>query len=139
MRFLAPLLFALLCLPAVASAAIAPEHYRSAQLTAPDVVTIDVIEVKTSICLFNACDSQEVTVKAKIKAVERTKSGLKIGQTITIVYTHRSLKGMSGPSPIRILSKGETTLAWLHLKTDTKGPRIWAPAARKASFSPLIQ
>lgn len=140
MRLFGPLLFSLLFgLPAVTSAAIAPVHYRNAQLTAPDVVTIEVVEVKTSLCLLGACNSQTVTVKAKIKAVERTKSGLKVGQTITIVYTHRPLKGMSGPSPIRILRKGETTPAYLDLETGKKGPRIWGAAARKASFEPLIQ
>ena len=139
MRILASVLFAFMCVPAIASAAIAPVHYRNAQQSAPDLVTIEVIDVQTSVCLFNACRSQTVTVKAKVKAVARTKSGLKAGHTITIVYEHRPLKGRSGPSPIRILTKGETTPAYLQVEGDAKGPRVWAPAARKASFGAPIE
>lgn len=127
-------LFALLATAGIASAAIAPVHYRNAQDTAPDVATIEVLTVKTSLCMFSICKSKTVTVTAKVKAVERSQSGLKAGQTITIVYEHRPLNGMAGPSPIRVLEKGETTPAYLQVKDDGKAPRVWAPAARKASF-----
>lgn len=137
MRLLA-FAFALSCAPAIASAAIAPVHYQNAQQSAPDLVTIKVLSVDTSVCLLT-CRSQTVTVKAKVEAVARTKSGLKVGQTITIVYEHRPLKGRSGPSPIRVLTKGETTPAYLRVETDTKGARTWTTAARKASFEAPIK
>lgn len=117
-----------------AIAEIAPKYYAESQTQAPEAITITVDSVEASYCWFNRCKARDVTVKATVKTVTRTQSGLKPGQQITIVYQNRNMRGMSGPRPIRVLEKGETTPAFLAADGKT-----WRPAARGASFQAQIK
>lgn len=127
------ILAALLLAPAVGSAEIAPKYYAQSQKSAPEALTIVVESVDASICWFNACDARDVTVKAKVTAVERSASKVQIGQTLTIEYRNVNMKGRAGPRPIRVLEQGATYPAFL--RQDGK---VYRPAARGASFQPLI-
>lgn len=117
----------------VAHAEIAPKYYAMSQKSAPEAITIQVESVEASVCWFNACDARDVTVTAKVTAVARSATGIKAGQTITITYQNRNMKGRSGPRPIRVLTQGETTPAFLR-----KAGQGYEPAARGASFQDLI-
>lgn len=123
-----------LLLGSAALAAIHPKYYANDQKQAPEALTIVVESSEASICWFNRCKSQDVTLKATVKTVLRSASGLKPGQVITITYRHRNMRGMSGPRPIPILSKGDTVPAFL--QGDGK---VFSPAARGYSFSPQVQ
>ena len=93
-------LLALTLLLGVAHAEIAPKYYAMGQKSAPEAVTIQVKSATASVCWFNACDAREVVVTATVKSVERTQSGLKPGQVITIEYKSVPMDGRSGPRPI---------------------------------------
>lgn len=112
-----------------ASAEIAPEHYANMQASAPEALTIDVVDVDVEWCLFR-CENRDVVIKAKVVAVNRTASSLKVGDSLTLKYVHRDPpRGWVGPSPLPILSKG-TTVAYL--KRADAGHYV--PAARGYSF-----
>lgn len=133
MRWLTALL-ALAVHPRAAQAEIAPEYYAEMQAGAPEAVTLKVTSVDTSVCVL-WCSKQSVTAKAVVQAVERSGSGLKVGDTITIRYTHLIPSGgWAGPRPIPVLKKGETTVAFLR-----PNKRLgYHPAARGYSFERVI-
>jgi len=133
MRTLLLLLLSLVYL-APLSAEIAPLEYRTMQLRSPEQLTISVKSVSTCRSLFN--HSINVTVKATVLDVLISSTNLKAGDEITIVYTHeRPQRGWTGPRPIRLLRKKETTAAFLVY--DKQG--MYTPAARGASFQSLIE
>lgn len=133
MRSLALVTFIALSGLTAAHAEIAPQYYAQDQKGAPEAITVVIESVDVSTCWFNACDGRDVKVTAKVTAVERSASGVSVGQVITIEYRNVNMKGRSGPRPIRVLEKGEAVPAFL-----TKDGAIFRPAARGASFEPQI-
>jgi hypothetical protein len=123
-------------------AEIEPKYYREWQDKAPEVVTIRIGAVRPAVTTNRHRDGDtlliqtRVEAEATVEAVERSASGLKPGDAIRIQYvTTRSEPPMAGPSPLPVLKRGETVPAFL--LAVSKG--LYAPAAKGASFEPLIQ
>ncbi len=102
-------LFFLLTLPALAE--LPPQAYLLMQKAAAEEIEIKVEKVKRGTWI-----SPGEVVNAKVTKVVRSKSGLKVGDKITIRYRYKKLRGV-GPSPIPKLKKGDTLPAWLQ-KTE---------------------
>ena len=116
-------------------AEIAPEEYRNMQLSAEDHVIIAVRKVSLRRPLFSS--TINVTVKAEVLEVFKSKSNLSIGDQITITYAHTKLrKGAAGPRPIPILKKGTETTAFIAFDVQQNH---YVPVARGASFEHLIR
>ncbi|MFD2255320.1 hypothetical protein ACFSSA_01410 [Luteolibacter algae] len=119
-------------------AELAPEAYRKMQLSSPEALTIQVVDItstRTGLFDFSGDRAQEVT--AKIIKVERTITGLKIGDHIVIRYISENPgRKIAGPGPIAKLEKGRIYPAWLEISA---GKTSYSPAARRASFSPLVE
>lgn len=131
---LAPLVLALLG-PTPVRAELPPDAYRDMQQRAPEAVALRVKAVETSICWFWLCDGRDVVVQAELTGVTRSAAGLKPGDRIEIRYRHVPLGGRSGPRPIRIVSEGEATPAFL----EKEPAGHFRPAARGASFQALVE
>ena len=122
-------LLVLLILPA--NAELAPKTYLSLQKAAPEVLQIQIATRKSSrLGFLNFTSDRKERLEATVLAVTRSKSGLKKGDKIVIIYEHKKLRGAAGPSPIPKLTKGQKYPAWL--KKDAKGH--YSPAARGYSF-----
>ena len=118
----------------VISAEIAPWEYRRMQENAADQVVISVLRVSTRRPLFSRKTS--VTVQGEIVEVISSYRRLSDGDRITISYTHEKPRiGWAGPRPIPLVQRGEITHAFIEF--DTEG-NVYVPAARGASFEPLI-
>jgi hypothetical protein len=123
-------------------AEIHPKYYREWQDKAPEVVTIRIGAVKPAVTTNRHRDGDtlliqtRVEAEATVEAVERSASGLKPGDAIRIEYTTtRAEPPMEGPRPLPVLKRGETVPAFL--LAVSKG--LYAPAAKGASFEPLIK
>ncbi|HEX6095288.1 MAG TPA: hypothetical protein VF432_03105 [Thermoanaerobaculia bacterium] len=119
---------------------LAPEVYKAMQQAAPEVLYLEVTEVdidrdfhKPSGCGFFEFEVlRNVTAKAKVLRVVRSRSGVRPGAVITVPYQSlRQCSGFSGARPIPLLEEGMKTYAYL-----TAARRGFEPAARGASFSP---
>lgn len=136
-RILAVVLLA--ALPAVAE--LAPEVYAALQQKAPEVLSLQVVEVKIDRdwhkpdgCGFFEFEvERDVVVQARVLAVTRSESGLRPGTVIQIPYESiRRCSGYSGARSIPLLEEEEKVVAYL-----AKNGRYYAPAARGASFESL--
>jgi hypothetical protein len=123
-------------------AEIDPKYYREWQLKAPEQLTVRVETVKPVVTTqpHRSGDGllihTRVEAEATVERVARSASGLKPGDSIRIQYTAtRAEPPMAGPRPIPVLRRGETYPAFL--LGVSKG--LYAPAAKGASFEPLIQ
>jgi hypothetical protein len=106
-----------------------PDAYRKMQDNAPEYLEIQIFKVNKK--------NDLITVDARIDKVFRTECSLKPGVAITIKYEHiRSKLFIPGPRPIPILKKGKTYPAFLKKE---KGKDFFSPAARGASFDPLVE
>ena len=114
----------------ILQAKLSPHHYKGLQRNAPESLLISVTKVQTHQFFSN---TKGVTVKAKVEMVKRSKSGLKSGDIITIVYNTASSKpkGRVGPSSVPVLKKGELYNAFLKKYGDSDS---YEPAARGKSF-----
>lgn len=112
-----------------ACAELPPGSYNKLRADADEAIIIHVTDVK--IALMGG--DQSVTVEAKVLAVERSKNGLKKGDTITIVYTILG-KPVVGPLPVPLLEKGEDYPAFLNKKGQ-----IYEPAAYGWSFKMTLE
>ncbi|HEY7610997.1 MAG TPA: hypothetical protein VIF14_17350 [Alphaproteobacteria bacterium] len=123
-------------------AEIEPKYYREWQDKAPEVLTIRVGAVKPVMTSERHRSGDGMLIHTRIEAeatveeVERSASGLKPGDTIRIHYTTtRAEPSMVGPRPLPVLKRGETYPAFLLGVSNG----LYAPAARGASFEPLIK
>ncbi|HEY1188048.1 MAG TPA: hypothetical protein VGE74_10350 [Gemmata sp.] len=98
-----------------------PGTYDKLRAGAEEAVTIQVVTVVSGA-------NGDVGVQAKVLGVERSKSGLKKGDTVSIKYTVPA-KGTVGPTPVPVLEKDEVYPAFLNKKGDE-----FAPAAYGSSF-----
>ncbi len=107
-----------------------PYIYENYQKNAPEALTILAEKVETS---FISMSEKSVTITAKIIRVKRSKSKLKRGDSITIVYnsTFWRPNGWVGPSSLPVLTEKQRYKAFLR-----KGEKnnYYYPAARGKSF-----
>ncbi len=129
---LAKLSFAALLLLAGVSAAKAelpPYVYEEMQKNSSEQLTIETLEVKSSLSGIN---EKSYSITAKVTGIAKSKSRLHKGDTITIEYTRviAHPPGWVGPSPIPVLEQGQSYKAYLHRDEDGK----YRPSARGRSF-----
>ena len=107
-----------------------PSIYKELQNSAPELLVIKVHHVK-----INSSISTDIRVDlvAEVLSVRRSKSGLKKGDRITIVYrTFISRpEGWVGPSPTPVLEKNKIYKAFLKKR---KEGNLYLPAAKGKSF-----
>ena len=92
-----------------------------------------IIEVESVTATELKAGWNDVVLKARVIAVERSKSALKRGSVITIRYESRdpTKVRISGPRPVPILKKGVIYPAFLN---GNEGMRVFEPAAFGLSF-----
>ncbi|MFT4176172.1 MAG: hypothetical protein QM627_05910 [Luteolibacter sp.] len=125
-------IFCLLLGVTVAKGELSPEVYRDLQKEAEEELRIKVSKVTSKPAgIFDRSNWTE-TIEATVVEVVRSKSGVKKGEVISIVY-HRLVpkKGWVGPSPPPRLKEGNEYPAFL--KRD-EGQRF-SIAARGMSFT----
>jgi len=107
-----------------------PYVYENYQKNAPEALTISIKKVKTSLISFS---KKSVTVTAKVLRVQRTKSKVKRGDTITIIYNSTFWKpnGWVGPSSLPVLKEDQTYRAFLRKGEENN---YYYPDARGKSF-----
>lgn len=123
---------ALVSMVGAAHAELPPDVYIEKQAKAPEALRIRVIEVESrrSSWSGNGFIWKE-TVRAEVKSVTRTASGVKAGDRIVIRYTRLApRRGWAGPSPAPQLKKGAEYPAWLEKSDDG----TFKLAAQGASF-----
>ena len=129
------IIFLLLTCGHNSQAAMAPSTGKKWQQKAPEKVSMIVLESHSRIVekkKFFANDI-EVSAKVKIVSVDRTKSNLKKGQVIDVLYTSMSaLNPPPGDWPSVVVT-GKYYVAYLKLK---EGDNSYSPAASSYSFIP---
>jgi hypothetical protein len=134
---------AMIFAPAMPSQAeIEPKYYRAWQDKAPEALTIRIGAVKPTVTSERHASGNGMLIHTRVDAdaivekVERSASGLKPGDAVRIQYvTTRAEPPMVGPRPLPVLKRGETAPAFLLAVSQG----LYAPAAKGASFEPLIQ
>ncbi|MEX2286093.1 MAG: hypothetical protein WD648_03325 [Planctomycetaceae bacterium] len=110
-----------------------PSAYAKMQKEAPEALTIEVREVKADRTRGQGVTKVNVFARARVTAVERSKSNLKKGDIIFISYVHEKLdEPIPGPSQVPILKIGQQCPAFLE-KLGNK-PKEYRPAAGGYSF-----
>jgi len=114
----------------VAHAELPPTAYIKMQQNASEQLTIEVLEVSSSLCGLN---EKTYTIIAKVTDISKTTSRLDKGDTITIEYNHviKRPDGWVGPSPVPILEPKRRYKAYLH--RDEK--MLYRPSAGGKSFT----
>jgi hypothetical protein len=116
--------------PAVAE--LPPDAYRKMQDGAAEALQIKVQSVSSKETKQNGDVLVDYTVRAKVQKVERSASGVKPADMITIRYEQRRrAKPMPGPSEVPTLTKGKSYPAFL--RSEKKGG--FSPAAGGQSFA----
>lgn len=118
---------ALLCLLSLSTtvhAELPPGSYNKLRAEAEEAVIIQVKGVQ--IALMGG--DKSVTVEGKVLAVERSKNGVKKGDTVIITYTILD-KPVVGPLPVPLLEKDDVYPAFLN-----KNDKNYEPAAYGWSF-----
>jgi hypothetical protein len=99
-----------------------PDVYRDLQARAPEVLVIAVQDVRTQETRESWGRRLHVTVTAKVRQVQRSRTKLKPGQSIFIRYTHdRYNEPVAGPGQVPVLRKGQTCPAFLRYSGQAKG------------------
>ena len=121
---------ALLCSVWVARAELPPSAYEALQREAPDVFSIEVLDVQS--CPGMEAGGRDIEVVAHIVEVKRSNSGTTAGSLIHILFTlPRRPAGFVGPAPVPVPSRGERCPAYLR---PLGKPGDFAPAAGAMSF-----
>jgi hypothetical protein len=121
---------ALILLIAGAPAAVGelpPYVYTNLQGNAPEHLQVKVLSVKTK----EGKDGAEVFIGAKVTAVMRSASNLKVGDFIHIEYFH-STSRVPGPGPVPLLDQDQVYEAFLSRYSSSD--KTYTPAARGKSF-----
>jgi len=109
-----------------------PYVYDNLKQAAAEEIVMEVKKVRTS---FFAIGKKEVTLEIKVVSVQKSKSGLKAGDLLTVFYLHEMRPlGMVGPSTLPLLDKNKIYHAYLTFDDVSKR---YVPAARGQSFEPL--
>jgi hypothetical protein len=126
-----PLLMVIFLISAYAE--INPKYYKQYQEQAPEYITMQVISVNKDWRFFSS--RRTVIVEARVITVQRTHSGLKEDDSITIRYIHFTpSRGWAGPRPIPLLEEEKSYPAFL----KKSGEKHYEPAARGYSFGPVL-
>lgn len=131
MRRVGYLLGILLFSISVGSAALPPSAYEALQKAAPEALMLDILRVE--IVPSSKSNEEIVRVTAAVLKVERSDSGVKIGDFLQFDYSVASnpdAKQSAGQIPI--LSEGSKTIAFLKI---TEGNTFFKPAAGIMSFN----
>lgn len=133
-------------MPALARAELPPQVYAEMQAKAEELLKIEVLtSVKEPGSVENATPPQHgfetfrVHLTARVLKVERSKSGLKADDEISIDYTRTERPkdvGWVGPAEIPLLKKGDVAEAYLDLNPKA---RAYSPAARGRSFRTIVE
>jgi len=116
-----------------ARAELPPSAYAKMQKAAPESLTIEVREVKADRTRGQGVTKVIVFARARVTAVERSKTHLKKGDVLFISYVHEKLdEPIPGPSQVPILKIGQQCPAFLE-RLDQK-PKEYRPAAGGYSF-----
>ena len=119
----------------VSLAELPPYVYKERQQQAPESLIIKVGSVKVRATDEPQRKRMDVSVEAKVKQVNRTKTGLKAGDVIRINYVQSQYKvPLVGPSEVPILKEGQVYPAYL--MREEKG-KEYAPAAGGYSFTEM--
>ncbi len=120
-----------------AFAALPPSAYKPDQDAAPEALVIAVLSVKSEVNKDRESTRTHVEARARVVEVNRTASGLKVGDEIAIAYTNVELKRDErrvGPgSYIPVLEEGKLVPAYLSGNQKTG----YRPAARIYSFQEI--
>jgi hypothetical protein len=104
------------------------------QERAPEFIRVKMTGVKTQKRQKANVTIVRVGAKATVLKVERSKTGLKEGDAIRIVYTIKVRKRpVPGPRPLRLVKKGKEYTAFLKQKQG----KTYVPAAMGESFTVL--
>ena len=115
-----------------ARAELPPDVYRKRQQAAGESLRIQVLSVETKETDEPRRKRIDVRTRARVLGVTRSKSGLKAGAVITIVYAHSAYKEpRTGPSEVPILAPGKEYPAFLERNRDKQ---TFSPAAGGYSF-----
>lgn len=107
-----------------------PYVYENLQKNAPEALTITVTKVQTSL---SSLTEKKVTVEARVLRVKHSRSGLKKGDSLTIVYYSVFWRpsGWVGPSSLPVLEEKHMYQAFLRKDERTN---YYYPDARGKSF-----
>ena len=115
----------------VARAELPPQVYEDLKAKAPEVLEVEITRVA-----LNKRDGENlrdisVFADAKVKNVTRSKSGVKVGDVISLRYMTFEVitDGWAGPSPIAQVEAGKTYRVWFK-----KAGRYFYDAARGRSI-----
>jgi hypothetical protein len=118
-----------------ARAEIAPMFYERMQKEAPEALAVDVVAVDQTEKKDNEGTVTSLVVQARVRQVERSASGVKPGDVVTIVYSVTEFvaprPGMGSPP---ILKKGQSVMAYL--KKEEKGERFELAAHGRSFAAP---
>ena len=115
-----------------ARAELPPGSYDELRVKADEAVILEVESVKAADL---GRGRLEVTVAARVLAVERSKAGLKPGRRIATRYESPAASNVykrQGPRPVPILKEHATCPAFLNARP---GKPEWEPAALGESFA----
>ncbi|NNE90520.1 MAG: hypothetical protein HKN23_02635 [Verrucomicrobiales bacterium] len=128
-----PALVALLSLVPLAFAALPITAIKDLQKKAPDQVVIEVLDSKTNEKKVSGAFYFYFDVKAKITAIDRSASGLKIGDEIRIKYSRPNIdKTPAAGDWAGGVDKGKSYTA--HLKPVAGKAGNFDPAAASGTF-----
>lgn len=123
---------ALIVTGVAARAELPPSVYYERQQASPEALVIKVQSVKTTETKRPGHTVVANTVEAVVENVARTKTNLKSGTKIKIVYTQRrSEQPVAGPSEVPSVKEGEVRPAFL---AWSKEADAYSPAAGGYSF-----
>jgi len=123
----------------VAVAEIAPFYYERMQKSAPEALAIDVIAVDKSVKKTDEGSFISLTVQARVRQVERSASGVKVGDVITIAYgvaDYTAPRPGMGEPPV--LQKGQYLMAYLQKEKEEKGARYELAAHGRSFVTPSM-
>ena len=113
---------------------LSPREYRRMQREAPEVLRIEVLEVRERPIREREREF-EVSVEAKIRRIERSSARVRDGEVIHITYRHhRGDHPVPGAGEPPVLERGKVYPAFL---TKVERERLFKPAAGQYSFERL--
>lgn len=112
-------LAAFLLAAGIARAELPPTAYSALQAEAKEVLQIRVEQVSSKPASLLNWSTRNERVLATVEKVNRTKSGVKKGDRITVIYSRLIPKGgWAGPSPAPQLERGKEYPAYLEKSAD---------------------